>query len=77
MYCPHCGHEESKVVDSRIASDGTSTRRRRECLKCKRRFTTYEKIETTPLMISKKDGSVEPFDKSKLLRSIITSSAKR
>ena len=77
MLCPNCGNGDTKVVDSRSSDDDTSIRRRRECLECGARFTTYERIEQAPVMILKKDGSVEPFDKQKLLRSLLTCTAKR
>lgn len=77
MRCPKCSNLDSKVVDSRAAEDGSSIRRRRECLACGARFTTYERMEESPLMIQKKDGAVEPFDSSKLLRSLLTATAKR
>mgnify|MGYP002725979212 CR=1 FL=1 len=66
MRCPYCGDVEDKVVDSRSSKEGTAIRRRRECLGCGRRFTTYEYIEDTPLMVVKSDGSRQPFDKGKL-----------
>ena len=71
MKCPFCGYTESKVVDSRPAEDGEKIRRRRECLKCSRRFTTYEVIETIPIMVIKKDKSREAFDRNKLLRGLV------
>ena len=77
MKCIYCGHSESKVVDSRPLDDGTSTRRRRECLSCQRRFTTYEKAELTPMMVIKKDGSREIFDIEKVRRGIIKACEKR
>ncbi len=77
MKCIYCGYSESKVVDSRPLDDGTSTRRRRECLKCQRRFTTYEKAELTPMMVIKKDGSREMFDIEKVRRGIIKACEKR
>ena len=63
MKCPYCGHEEDKVVDSRSSKEGQAVRRRRECLKCEKRFTTYEYIETVPLTIIKNDQRREPFDR--------------
>ncbi len=63
MKCPYCGHQEDKVVDSREARDGDTIRRRRECLKCERRFTTYERIDEFPPMVVKKHGSRELFDR--------------
>ena len=67
MKCPYCAHLESKVVDSRPSDEGASIRRRRECLACHKRFTTYETMESLPLVVIKKDGSRQTFDKSKLL----------
>ena len=75
--CPYCAHLESKVVDSRPAEEGSSIRRRRECLECHRRFTTYETMESLPLVVIKKDGGRQTFDKSKLLRSMIKACEKR
>lgn len=77
MKCPSCGHSESKVIDSRPSSDGASIRRRRECLECQKRFTTYENIETLPLIVIKKDLSRETFDRNKILNSIIRACDKR
>ena len=77
MRCPMCGHIESKVIDSRPSSDGSSIRRRRECLDCQKRFTTYENIETLPLIVIKKDHSRETFDRNKILNSIIRACDKR
>ncbi|MBQ3229885.1 MAG: transcriptional repressor NrdR [Clostridia bacterium] len=77
MKCPLCGHAESKVIDSRPAADGSSIRRRRECLECQKRFTTYENIETLPLIVIKKDLSRETFDRNKILNSIIRACDKR
>lgn len=77
MKCPHCGYEESKVVDSRPITESSSIKRRRECLKCQGRFTTFEIIETVQPMVIKKDGSREYFDKSKLLAGIIKACQKR
>ena len=77
MKCPYCSHLESKVVDSRPADEGSSIRRRRECLECHRRFTTYETMESLPLVVIKKDGGRQTFDKSKLLRSMIKACEKR
>ena len=77
MKCPYCGYEESKVIDSRPTDEGQRIRRRRECLKCKRRFTTYEKIEGVPIMVIKKDKGREPFDREKLLRGIVKACEKR
>ena len=77
MKCPMCNHSESKVIDSRPSSDGSSIRRRRECLECGKRFTTYENIETLPLIVIKKDLSRETFDRNKILNSIIRACDKR
>lgn len=77
MKCGFCGCLESKVVDSRQTEDGLKIRRRRECLKCGARFTTYEEIETVPLMVIKRDKSREPFDRQKLLNRLLRASAKR
>ncbi|MCX6574507.1 MAG: transcriptional regulator NrdR [Candidatus Aminicenantes bacterium] len=77
MRCPYCGFLESKVIDSRESKKGISIRRRRECLSCKRRFTTYEKIEEIPFMVVKKDGTRQPFDTQKLLRGMMRSCEKR
>ena len=77
MKCPTCAHPESKVVDSRPSSDGSTIRRRRECLSCGKRVTTYEMIEALPLIVVKKDRSREAFDRSKLLRSVIRACDKR
>lgn len=70
MKCPHCSHENSKVIESREAGDGISIRRRRECLQCQHRYTTYERIERPNLAIVKKDGDRELFDRDKLFRAI-------
>lgn len=77
MKCPICNHTEDKVIDSRPSSDGSSIRRRRECLACGKRFTTYENIETLPLIVIKKDLSRETFDRNKILNSIIRACDKR
>ena len=77
MRCPVCRHTESRVIDSRPTPDGTSIRRRRECVSCGRRFTTYETIEYAPLMVIKKDGSREAFSHDKLLRGVLKSCEKR
>ena len=77
MKCPFCGHLESKVVDSRPAEEGASIRRRRECLACHKRFTTYETVERLPLMVIKKDGNRQTFDKTKLLNGMIRACEKR
>lgn len=77
MKCPYCGFQESKVVDSRPTDEGERIRRRRECLSCGKRFTTYEVIETTPLMVIKKDNSREPFNRNKLLSGMLRACEKR
>jgi transcriptional repressor NrdR len=77
MRCPFCGHSETKVVDSRVSESQDAIRRRRECLACEKRFTTYERREEMPLMVSKRDGSTEPFERGKLLRGLIVACAKR
>lgn len=77
MKCPFCGFEESKVIDSRPTDDGERIRRRRECLKCQKRFTTYEIIESLPLVVIKKDKSRQAFDRQKLLNGMIRACEKR
>jgi transcriptional repressor NrdR len=77
MKCPFCGFLESKVVDSRPTEEGGSIRRRRECLKCAKRFTTYETIESLPLLVIKKDGARQAFDRAKLLTSLLRACDKR
>ena len=77
MRCPYCGNLESKVVDSRPSDEGSSIRRRRECLVCHRRFTTYETMESLPLVVIKKDGSRQTFDKSKVLSGMLRACEKR
>ena len=77
MKCPYCGYKESRVVDSRPADEGSSIRRRRECLACHKRFTTYEIVETVPLMVVKKDHSREVFDRQKLLNGMLRACEKR
>lgn len=77
MRCPFCAHTESKVIDSRPADDGDRIRRRRECLKCQKRFTTYEAVETIPMMVLKKDGSIEAYYRDKLLNSMLRACEKR
>lgn len=71
MLCPFCGHQESKVLETRESEDLKTTRRRRECLKCQKRFTTYERVETSPLVVIKKNGQREEFDREKLKKGII------
>lgn len=77
MRCPACGHPESRVVDSRPSEDGSAIRRRRACLECGARFTTYERAEESPLIVIKSDGSSEVFDRQKLMRGILMACAKR
>ena len=77
MKCPYCGYQESKVVDSRHSDDGLSIRRRRECLECGKRFTTYETVESLPMVVVKKDGSRQTFDRSKVLNGMIRACEKR
>ena len=77
MKCPRCGYADTKVVDSRPSDEGTSIRRRRECLECHKRFTTYETIESLPLVIIKKDGNRQSFDRSKILASMLKACEKR
>lgn len=77
MKCPFCGFTDSKVIDSRPAEDGTTIRRRRECLECQKRFTTYEIIERMPLVVIKRDGSRESFDKVKIINGVIRACEKR
>lgn len=77
MKCPFCFHSESKVIDSRPTDEGEKIRRRRECLQCAKRFTTYEVIETTPIMVVKKDKSREAFDRGKLLAGLMRACEKR
>ena len=77
MKCPFCGDQESKVVDSRRSEDGQSIRRRRECLKCQRRFTTYEIVESLPIIVVKRNGSRQTFDRNKILNSMIRAFDKR
>jgi len=77
MKCPFCGYSESRVVDSRPAEEGTTIRRRRECLSCQKRFTTYEIMEHLPLVVVKKDGSRQTFDKQKLVNGMLRACEKR
>ena len=77
MKCPFCGHDETKVIDSRVSESQDAIRRRRECLECEQRFTTYERLEEMPLMVSKKDGRREPFDRGKLMRGLVVATVKR
>lgn len=76
MKCPFCGEENTKVIDSRPADDNSSIRRRRQCEKCDKRFTTYEKLETIPLVVIKKDMTREPYDRSKIERGLFRSCTK-
>lgn len=77
MKCIYCGCEDSKVVDSRSTVETNSIRRRRECLNCGKRWTTYETVESTPILVIKKNGSIQPFDKSKIINGIIKACEKR
>jgi len=77
MKCPYCGFSESKVIDSRPAEEGASIRRRRECLSCTKRFTTYETVESLPMVVVKKDGSRQSFDRRKVLGGMIRACEKR
>ena len=77
MKCPFCGYDYSKVLDTRPTDEGYTIRRRRECLKCQKRFTTYEKIEQSPVMVIKKDGNRQAFDRDKIIRGMIKSCEKR
>ncbi len=77
MKCPFCGDQESKVVDSRHSEDGSSIRRRRECMACQRRFTTYEIVESLPIIVRKRDGSRQSFDRNKILKSMMHAFDKR
>lgn len=77
MRCTFCHYKETKVIDSRLSNEGQSIRRRRECLKCKRRFTTYEYVEEIPLMVVKKDGRREAFDRKKIIAGVLKACEKR
>lgn len=77
MKCPSCGYSETKVIDSRLSNDGASIRRRRECLKCEKRFTTYEYVDQVSLMVVKRDGRREPFDRKKIIAGLIKACEKR
>ena len=77
MKCPYCGFQESKVVDSRHSDDSTSIRRRRECLSCQKRFTTYETVESLPMIVVKKDNSRQAFDRNKVLNGMLRACEKR
>ena len=77
MRCLFCGHTESKVIDSRATDEGATIRRRRECLECGKRFTTYEKIESIPIIVVKKDGTRESFDRDKIINGLVRACEKR
>lgn len=77
MKCPFCGYRDSRVLESRSTEEGSAIRRRRECLNCRERFTTYERVETIPLMVVKKDGTRQEFDRSKILQGLIKACEKR
>ena len=77
MKCPYCGYQESKVVESRHSDDGASIRRRRECLACQKRFTTYETVESLPMVVIKKDNSRQTFDRNKILGGMVKACEKR
>ncbi len=77
MKCPYCGYTESKVVDSRPTDENERIRRRRECMRCEKRFTTYEIVETVPIVVLKKNGMQEPFDREKLLQGMLRACKKR
>jgi transcriptional repressor NrdR len=77
VLCPFCRHDDTRVLDSRPTEEGSAIRRRRECAMCERRFTTYERVEETPLLVVKKDGRREVFDRQKILRGIVTACEKR
>ena len=77
MKCPYCGYEDDRVIDSRPTDDGNAIRRRRECANCQRRYTTYEKVESFPLVVIKKDGSRQPFNREKLLNGLLRAFEKR
>ena len=77
MKCPFCGYNDSKVLDTRPTDEGSTIRRRRECLNCNKRFTTYEKIEQSPIMVIKKDGNRQAFDRERIIRGMIKSCEKR
>ncbi len=77
MKCPFCGHDEDRVIDSRPAEEGAAIRRRRECVRCSARFTTYEKVESLPFLVVKKDGTREPFSQDKMLSGLLKACEKR
>jgi len=77
MRCPYCGHDDTRVLDSRPTEEGAAVRRRRECTQCGERFTTYEKVETTPFVVVKRDGRREAFDREKIIRGVLVACEKR
>lgn len=77
MRCPYCGSRHSRVVESRDAEDGSAVRRRRECGSCRKRFTTYERVTSAPIYVRKRDGAIEPFDRTKVLRGVMTACRQR
>ena len=77
MKCPSCNYKETKVIDSRLSGEGNSVRRRRECLKCQHRFTTYEFVEQVPLMVIKRDGRRQPFDRKRIIAGLLKACEKR
>jgi len=77
MKCPYCSFDEDKVIDSRPTDEGATIRRRRECLSCHKRYTTYEKVENMPIMVIKKDGSLQPYDRDKVRKGILRACEKR
>jgi len=77
MKCPYCSFDEDKVIDSRPTDEGATIRRRRECLSCHKRYTTYEKVENMPIMVIKKDGSRQPYDREKVRKGILRACEKR
>jgi transcriptional repressor NrdR len=77
MRCPYCGHHDSRVLDSRPAEEGAAIRRRRECPRCERRFTTFERVDLAPLVVVKRDGRREPFDRGKVLGGLLKARGKR
>jgi len=77
LKCPYCGYEDDRVIDSRPTEEGTAVRRRRECSKCQRRYTTYEKVESVPLMVIKKDKTRQPFNREKIINGLLRACEKR
>lgn len=77
MKCPYCAHQEDKVIDSRPTDDGSTIRRRRECLNCRKRYTTYEKVESLPIMVIKKDNSRQPYEREKIRKGLLRACEKR